>query len=178
MARNRPRGTIVFDMQDYRKLRVWRKAVALAISVRRAVGRYPSRGFADLKDQTIRAAESIHHNIVEGCGAPTQKDFARFLGNAIKSSSELEGALHLAFAYEILPGRDWEHLGEETADTRKMLHGLRTVVLYGEDSVLDSEMMESLGDAVTDNGSPETHSETVRNPDASKSKSNRPEEND
>lgn len=155
-------------VQNYRRLRVWRKAVALAISVRRAVGRYPPRGYSDLKDQTIRAAESIHHNIVEGCGAPTQKDFGRFLGNAIKSSMELEGALDLAFAYEILPGRDWDHLGEETADTRKMLHGLRKKVLYGDDSRLDADLSESRSNAITDDGSPETHSEGVLNPDPSK----------
>jgi len=157
----------VSAVQDYRRLRVWRKAVALAISVRRAVGRYPPRGYSDLKDQTIRAAESIHHNIVEGCGAPTQKDFGRFLGNAIKSSTELEGALDLAFAYEILSGRDWDHLGEETVDTRKMLYGLRKTVLYGEDARFDENLSSDV-DAHTDDGPQQTQTETVINPDASK----------
>lgn len=38
----------------------------------------------------IRAAESITTNIVEGCGAATRREFARFLDISIKSTSELE----------------------------------------------------------------------------------------
>src|SRR5258708_579074 len=116
-------------MQDYRTLRVWKKAFALAINVRRAVGQFPSRGYGDLKDQIVRAAESIVSNIVEGCGSPTQKDFARFLAVSIKSAMELEGHLQLAHAYEILSERDWRALGSETVHTRRMLHGLRKKVL-------------------------------------------------
>jgi four helix bundle protein len=41
----------------------------------------------------LRAAESIPFNIVEGCGAHTRKDFARFLDISIKSSLELEAQL-------------------------------------------------------------------------------------
>jgi four helix bundle protein len=154
-------------MQDFRGLRVWRKAVSLAIHVRRAVSRYPARGYSDLKDQTIRAAESIHHNIVESCGAPTQKDMARFPGNSIKSSLELEGALQLAFAYEILPARDWDRLGEETADTRKMLYGLRTRVLYGRGSLPDRGLSESISDSPTDDAPRDTHTDSVSELDAS-----------
>jgi four helix bundle protein len=159
--------SILRSMQDFRELRVWRKAVSLAINVRRAVSRCPARGYRDLKDQTIRAAESIHHNIVESCGAPTQKDMARFLGNSIKSSLELEGALQLAFAYEILPARDWDHLGEQTADTRKMLYGLRTKVLYGPRRDPVRGLSESISDSPTDNESRETHTDSVSELDAS-----------
>jgi four helix bundle protein len=74
------------------------------------------------------AAESISFNIVEGCGADSQKDFARFLGTAIKSAMELENQLKLAKDYGILSKIDWELLSESTIDIRRMLYGLRKKV--------------------------------------------------
>src|SRR5262245_18687882 len=65
-------------MRDYKKIRVWASAHALAIKVRQATTRFPRRGYASLKEQIVRAAESIVFNIVEGAGASTQREFARF----------------------------------------------------------------------------------------------------
>ena len=94
-------------MQDFRRLRVWRKAFALAINTRQATQRFPRNGYGELKAQMISAAESIVFNIVEGCGASSQKDFARFLDHSIKSTMELEGEFVIAIAYGILPIADW-----------------------------------------------------------------------
>lgn len=116
-------------MQDHRKLRVWKKSFQLALSVRRGVDRYPRRGYASLKEQTCGAAESVPFNIVEGCGSPTQRVFARFLGVSIRSSRELEGELEFANACGALPDKDWAYLGTETIDTRRMLYRLRSKVL-------------------------------------------------
>ena len=74
-------------MQDYRRLRVYANAHALAISVRAATRVFPRSGYASLKSQMTSAAESIGFNIVEGCCASSQKEFARFLEIAIKSAN-------------------------------------------------------------------------------------------
>ena len=116
-------------MQDYRRLDVWKRALAHTIAVRRATGRFPKRGFADLKDQIHRSAESIVNNIVEGCGAPTDRDFARFLSVSIKSAIELEGQLEMAECYEIVSEAVWYRLSGETIEIRRMLFGLRKSVL-------------------------------------------------
>jgi four helix bundle protein len=99
--------------------------------------RFPPRGYSELKAQTLSAAESIVFTIVEGCGASSQREFARFLEMAIKSSKELEGELELAVLYEILPTRRWESLATETVDTRRMLIGLRKKVLAIPDRPTD-----------------------------------------
>ena len=112
-------------MQDYRRLRVWRKAHALALNVRRATHGFPRRGYAKLISQVTGAAESVPFNIVEGCGSHSQKDFARFLDNSIKSSSELEYQLLLSKGYGVLVSDRWKTLTEETIDVRHMLCGLR-----------------------------------------------------
>jgi four helix bundle protein len=43
-----------------------------------------------VRSQLTRAADSIASNIVEGCGAATDKEFARFLDVSIKSDNELD----------------------------------------------------------------------------------------
>jgi len=116
-------------MQDFRRLDVWKRALAHTIAVRRATGRFPRRGFAELKDQIHRSAESIVNNIVEGCGAPTDPDFARFLSVSIKSAIELEGQLEMANCYEIIPNAAWDRLSRETVEIRRMLFGLRKSIL-------------------------------------------------
>jgi four helix bundle protein len=126
-------------VQDYRRLRVWKKAHALVLNVRRATGRFPRNGYASLKSQITRAAESIPFNIVEGCGSSTQKEFARFLDIGIKSTSELEYQLRLATDYEIIGRSHGQALTAETVDIRRMLFGLRG-------KVLSSEQSESIAD--------------------------------
>lgn len=120
-------------MQDYRKLRVHRKAHALMLAVKRATLQFPRRGYASLSTQMTNAAQSIAFNIVEGCGADSQKEFARFLDISIKSSMELEYQLKVAADYEVLSDMVSASLSDETIDVRRMLCGLRAKVLASPD---------------------------------------------
>jgi four helix bundle protein len=137
-------------MQNFRTLRVWRQALALAINVRRATGRFPKSGYASLKDQIIRAAESIYFSIMEGCGASTPKDHARYIDVSIKSSMELEGQLEMAHAYGIVADRDWRSLILQTIDTRRMLCGYKT-------SVLRKDLSKSRSSRKADGATRDTH---------------------
>jgi four helix bundle protein len=75
-----------------------------------------------------RSAESIAFIIVEGCGANSPKEFARFLDIGIKSTTELEYQLDLARDYGVLAEREWKSLRAQTTDVRRMLWGLRAKV--------------------------------------------------
>ena len=121
-------------MQDHRKLQIWRMACALAIDVRAAVSRFPKRGYAELKAQMISAAESIANTIVEGCGAESNKEFARFLSMSIKSNRELEGQLDLALGYRILAEQRWHELTQFTVLLRKKTYTLRKRALLSPSS--------------------------------------------
>ena len=116
-------------MQDYRRLLVWKKAHAHVLNVRDATNRFPRSGYATLKGQLIKSCESIPFNIVEGCGATSQSEFARFLSISIKSASETEYQLELARAYTVLEAPEWEELSNATIEIRKMLCGLRKKVI-------------------------------------------------
>jgi four helix bundle protein len=119
-------------MQPFRRLDVWKRAHAHALNVRKATRAFPRRGYTSLKSQIIDAAESVPFNIVEGCGADTNKEFARFLGISIKSTMELEAELQMARDCRVLSLRDWQLLTRETIEIRRMLWGLRKKVLEGE----------------------------------------------
>ena len=116
-------------MQDYRRLLVWKKAHNHVLNVRDSTNRFPRSGYASLKLQLIKSSESIPFNIVEGCGARTQPEFARFLDVSIKSASETEYQLELARDYSIMTLSEWEMLSGATIEIRKMLCGLRKRVI-------------------------------------------------
>ena len=120
-------------MQDYRRLNVWTRAHPHAVAVRKATHSFPRCGFAELKKQITTAAESIAFNIVEGCGASSNPDFARFLQISIKSAYELEYQLLLARDYGVLIEGRWKALSKETVEIRMMLCGLRKRVLGSKD---------------------------------------------
>lgn len=67
-------------------------------------------------------------NIVEGCGASSPKDFARFLDHSIKSSSELEAQLELARDYGLSECL-YQRLAAETVEIRRMICGYRSKLL-------------------------------------------------
>ena len=116
-------------MQDFRRLHVWRRAHEFAVDVRRAVRAFPPRGYADLRSQLTRAAESIVHNIVEGCASASRKEFAHHLNVSIKSASEVDYQLELAHDYGVLRFDVWQQLAREVTEIRKMLTTLRRTVL-------------------------------------------------
>lgn len=77
----------------------------------------------------VSSAESIAFNVVEGCGASSSKEFARFLDIGIKSTCELEYQLQLATDSDLLSGITCRPLSIETVEIRRMLCGLRRKVL-------------------------------------------------
>lgn len=119
-------------MQDYRDLRVYRKSHIQVLRVRKVTGRFPN-GYSTLKLQLTKSVESIPFNIVEGCGASTRKEFARFLSISIKSSAEAGYQFVLARDYGILVPKLWAKLNRKNTDIRRMLYGLRKKVLEADE---------------------------------------------
>ena len=113
-----------FAMGDFAKLHVWRKAHALALNVHTAAIRIRGSSYASLRSQMIRAAMSVPANIVEGRGQKSERDFARFLGYALNSSSELEYHLVVARDIRAITLNDFTSLLAQLIEVRKMLHGL------------------------------------------------------
>ena len=115
-------------MQNFRKLDVWVRAHALAKTIHNLT-RSLHDASPDFKAQLSRAAESIASNIVEGCGAATNRELARYLDISIKSAFELDYRLELAKDYEYISETEWAGLYAEVVEIRKMLFRFREVVL-------------------------------------------------
>jgi four helix bundle protein len=111
-------------MGDFAKLHVWRKAHALALNVHTVAIRIRGSNYASLRSQLIRSAMSIPANIVEGRGQKSERDFARFLGYALNSTSELEYHLTVARDMRVITPTDFKSLVAQTIEVRKMLYGL------------------------------------------------------
>jgi four helix bundle protein len=129
MARFQCECRTIGDMRSFENLAVWRRAHALAIAVEESALRFPRRRFTTLVGQLTRSAESIAANIVEGSAAATQKEFARYLDIAIKSTSETQYHLLAARDRGALPAADWQPLNAEVIEIRRMTFGLRKRIL-------------------------------------------------
>jgi len=111
-------------VSDFKNLKVWRKAHALALNVHRVAVRIRGAEFVSLRGQMIRAAFSIPTNVVEGNGQESPQQFARFVRFSLNSTSELEYHLIVARDARAITATDFDSLSSQTVEVRKMLYGL------------------------------------------------------
>ena len=116
-------------MRDYRKIKAWQRAHALSIAMYKLTSGYRRAGFAGLRAQLTRAAGSISTNIVEGCGAPSNKEFARYLAMSVDSANETEYHLLSARDRRVLVHHEWQRLSAEAVAVRRMTYAYRKKLL-------------------------------------------------
>ena len=116
-------------MQDFKHIRAWRRAHALSVALHELVDTWVGSGHAHLKSQLTSAVDSIASNIVEGCGADRNKEFARFLDMSIKSANETEYRLLCARDLALIHRDTWQHHSGETVEIRKMIYAYRKKIL-------------------------------------------------
>lgn len=83
-------------MHNIKELKVWRKAIDLAVKVYEFSSKFPQEERFGLISQCRRCAVSISSNISEGAGRNTRGEFRQFLGIANGSSYELQTQLVIA----------------------------------------------------------------------------------
>ena len=90
------------DINDYRDLLAWQRAMQLArvcFQIVRFTPRWQTRG---ISSQLLKSANSVHANIAEGHGRPTTKDYLKFLGMSHRSLREAESHIReLEFARDV-----------------------------------------------------------------------------
>jgi four helix bundle protein len=117
-----------FGVADFRKLRVWQAAQAMAIDAHRVAGGMRGATTRALCDQLVRAAMSVPANIVEGSAHSSPRECARYLQYALASVSELEGHVLLARDLEFMNDKEFGGLLSRVVNVRRMLHGLLKTV--------------------------------------------------
>jgi len=80
-----------------------------------------------------RSVSSIPTNIAEGSGRHTERDFARFLDNAMGSASELEYQLILAHDLGYIQHDSFERTIAELVEIKRMLNAFIQKLRAGGD---------------------------------------------
>ncbi|MEH3115024.1 four helix bundle protein [Pedobacter terrae] len=109
-------------MRDYQKLDVWKKAHLFTLQVYKEIlPIMPIEEKFALTQQIRRATYSIPLNIVEGSGKNTDKDFARYLDNALGSTKEIEYAFILIRDLAYISLEVYEAVNKSVNEIKAML---------------------------------------------------------
>lgn len=77
-------------MHNFKELKVWQKAVDLAVKINTITKSFPSEEKFGLVSQMRRAGVSVPSNITEGCAKTSSKSFVNSLEVSLGESFELE----------------------------------------------------------------------------------------
>jgi four helix bundle protein len=83
-------------VESYRDLKVWQRAVEMALAIYRLTTGFPKEELFGLTSQIRRAGVSVASNIAEGYGRGSKGEYRQFLAMARGSNLELQTQLYLA----------------------------------------------------------------------------------
>ena len=112
-------------MIDFRRLKVWHRAHALATTLMNDTRLDASARACVVGLQVRRTSLSLAANIAEGSGAPSHAQFARYLGIALASAFELDYFMVMARDANIWPSAEADRAVAEVTEIRRMLFALR-----------------------------------------------------
>jgi four helix bundle protein len=112
------------SQSNYRNLKAWQKARALARTIYEVTASFPSDERFGLTSQLRRAAVSVPSNIAEGDGRLTNGEWRHFLGQARGSLLEIETEILLAMDFGYLSSIEAETASEKITKVVRILNGL------------------------------------------------------
>ena len=118
------------------RLQVVQRAFVLSVDVHRMADRCQdamARLSPGMRNQLLRAVNSIALNLAEGAGHQSSAKTASFCTVAIGSCNEVELQLRLARALDAIPS-EFDPLIDEVIEVRRMAFGFRKHVLAKKDS--------------------------------------------
>lgn len=107
-------------MHNLKELKIWNKAIELAVDVYAVTAEFPIDERYGLTNQSRRAAVSISSNIAEGAGRNSPKEFNNFLGIANGSSYELQTQLVISNKLKLLNKEVLDKLLGQIDELQKM----------------------------------------------------------
>ena len=113
-------------IESHRELRVWQKAMDLAVLVYELSARFPSKETYRLVAQITKSASSVPANIAEGKGRATPRDFANFVAIAKGSLMETETYVTLSTRLGYASQAEIQPVLDLITEISKMLTVLRS----------------------------------------------------
>ncbi|WP_194850629.1 four helix bundle protein [Nonlabens antarcticus] len=112
-------------MHKFEKLKIWQKAMDLAVDVYNATSSFPTEEKYGLISQMRRCSVSIPSNIAEGSGRNSNPQFNQFLGIANGSTSELITQTFLSERLGLLDTETMRILVDQCVEISNMNYGLQ-----------------------------------------------------
>lgn len=108
-------------MFRFKKFNVYKDALTFAREIRTISASFPKEELFGLRSQITRAADSIVLNIAEGSDRYTDRDFSRFLNQAVASVSEVSACLDIALECEYINEKDYSAFQAKCEEIYKQL---------------------------------------------------------
>ena len=115
-------------MHNLTELKIWNKAIELAVDVYKATSAYPIDERFGLTSQLRRASVSIPSNIAEGAGRNSKKEFCNFLGIANGSSYEVQTQLVISNKLNLLSDELLSGLLAQIQELQKMNYSFQQML--------------------------------------------------
>lgn len=113
---------------NFKNLKVWQKAVDLAVNVYELTKSFPAEEKFGITSQMRRSSVSIPSNIAEGTARNSSKAFSNCLDISLGESFELETQAIIANRVGILGEKQFAQLSDEVSEAQKMIIGFKTTV--------------------------------------------------
>ena len=113
------------NYKQFEELPCWQSARELCKYINHLTTKSPFKKDFSLKDQIWRAAGSVMDNIAEGFDSGSTKEFIRFLGYSLRSSSEVQSQLYRALDCHYIDSKKFNKAYLMASECRKQLKGFR-----------------------------------------------------
>ncbi len=110
-------------IESFTDIEAWKQARLLVTEVYRLCNDSKVKHDYGYRDQIQRAAISIMSNIAEGFDSDSDKQFIQFLYYSLRSASEVESLLYVAFDVKYIDQSTFLKLTSQIASIKKLLNG-------------------------------------------------------
>ena len=110
-------------IKKFEDIEAWKKAREITDLVYKTSAKNKFERDFGLREQIRRASVSIMSNIAEGFDSSSRIEFARFLGIAKRSASEVQCQLYIALDQEYISKTEFDSLYAKNEEIRKMITG-------------------------------------------------------
>lgn len=115
-------------MHNFKELKVWQKAVDLAVKIYTITKSFPSEEKFGLVSQLRKAGVSIPSNIAEGCAKTSSKSFVNSLEVSLGESFDLETQMMISERVGILDPEISKEMAADLMEVQRMIMGFKNSI--------------------------------------------------
>lgn len=128
---------------NFKNLKVWQKAVDLAVRVYEVTAEFPNSEKFGITSQMRRAGVSIPSNIAEGTAKSSAKAFSNSLEISLGESFELETQCIIAKRGKLISSDLADSLESDISEIQRMINGLKSSLEDEGKSINVSTILDS-----------------------------------